>query len=93
MKICATCGRPIIYGCYTDDEGSFYTHVESDLGYEHCFETYMDRTYGKHRWMELGNGEQDEYGGFYIHTANIVGGNEGTGVYYTEFSEKEIMED
>lgn len=88
MKICETCGKPLIFGCYTDDEGSFYTHDDRE-----CFFQHMDRTYGEHRWMELGNGEQDEYGGYYIYTANVVGGYEGTGVYYTEFTEEEIWED
>jgi len=81
MRICATCGKPIEFECMTDDDGSFYTHEEK------CFEEYMDKTYGKHRWMSLGGGYEDEYGGYYIHTADVVGGYEGTGIYYTEFDD------
>lgn len=42
--------------------------------------------------MALGNGEEDGYGGYYVHTADVVGGYEGTGIYYTEY-EKEDLED
>ena len=54
----------------TNDYGDFYAHEGK------CFEKYMDKTYGKHKWMELGNGEQDEFGGFYICTADVVGGHQ-----------------
>ena len=81
MRICETCGEPIEFGCMTDEYGSFYTH-EGD-----CFTEYMDKTYGKGEWMALGNGEEDGYGGYYIHTADVTGGYEGTGIYYTEYDD------
>lgn len=80
-RICATCGKPITFGCMTDDTGDFYTHIDK------CFEKYMDKTYGKHRWMEKGDGEGDEYGGYYLASSEAVGGYQGTGIYYTEFEE------
>ena len=76
-RICEICGKPVTAGM-TDEVGSFYCHEE-------CFEEYMDKTYGKHRWMELGNGEEDEYGGYYIVTSDVVGGHEGTGIFYTDW--------
>ena len=80
--ICNICGKPITC-CMTNDNGSFYV-CEGE-----CFETYMDETYGKHKWMALGNGEQDEYGGYYIAAENVAGGYIGTGIYYTEFDDDE----
>jgi hypothetical protein len=49
----------------------------------------MNKTYGKHKWMEIGNGEEDEYGGYYVVAAAVVGGIEGTGIFYTEREEEE----
>ena len=87
IRLCATCGKPIEGGYMTDDDEYFYAHEGK------CFETYMDNTYGKHKWMELGNGEQDEFGGFYIRTANVFGGFYGTGIYYTECEDDEPIFD
>lgn len=87
IRLCATCGKPIECECMTDGDGDWYTHDGK------CFETYMDRTYGKHRWMELGNGEEDEFGGYYVRTANVFGGIQGTGIYYTEYEDCEYEEE
>jgi len=86
-RTCVTCGKPITFGCMTDDYGTFYTHEDE------CFETYMDKTFGKHKWMSLGNGEEDEFGGYYICSADVVGGYEGTGIYYTEYDECDLEDD
>ena len=83
MKICETCGKAIDYGYMTDGCGDFYTHEGK------CFTKYMNKTYGKHKWMEIGNGEEDEYGGYYVVAAAVVGGIEGTGIFYTEREEEE----
>jgi hypothetical protein len=71
----------------TMDGGEFYAHEGK------CFTKYMNKTYGKHKWMALGNSEQDEYGGYYIYTSDVVGGFEGTGIYYTEYEPDELMDD
>lgn len=80
-RICEVCHKPITYGCMTDGCGDFYIHEGK------CFAKYMDKTYGKHKWMELGNGEEDEYGGYYVVAAAVVGGIQGTGIFYTEYEE------
>lgn len=80
-RICEVCHKPITYGCMTDGCGDFYIHEGK------CFAKYMDKTYGKHKWMELGNGEEDEYGGYYVVAATVVGGIQGTGIFYTEYEE------
>lgn len=85
MKItrpCEICLKQVNAGM-TNDCCDFYVHEGK------CFEKYMDNTYGKHKWMALGNGEEDGYGGYYIHMADVVGGFEGTGIYYTEWEEEE----
>ena len=79
-RICDICGKPLNAGM-TDDEWSFYCHEGK------CFEKYMNSRYGKHKWMALGNDEQDEYGGYYIAAADVVGGYQGTGICYTEWIE------
>ena len=87
QRRCIWCNQPITHGCMTCDGGEFYAH-EGD-----CFEWYMNRTYGKHKWMSLGNGEEDSFGGYYIHSADVVGGYEGTGIYYTEYDECDLEDD
>lgn len=84
-RICEHCGEPITFGCMTNDQGDFYIHEE-------CFDDWMNKRYGKGKWMALGNGEEDGCGGYYITTADVVGGYEGTGIYYTEYT-KEDLED
>jgi len=79
QRICAVCGKKVHEGM-TNNDYTFYCHEE-------CFEKFMDKEYGKHKWMVLGNDEQDEYGGYYITTSDVVGGFEGTGIYYTEWEE------
>lgn len=83
MRICETCGKPITWGCMTDGYGDWQTHEGK------CFNKYMNKTFGKHRWMKLGNGEEDGEGGYYIATADVAGGYEGTGIFYTEYEEEE----
>ena len=78
-RICPICGKLVNAGM-TDEIGTFYCHEE-------CFDEYMDRTYGKRGWMRLGNGEEDEFGGYYIASADVVGGVQGTGIFYTEWEE------
>ncbi len=79
---CEVCGKPVRSGM-TDEEGSFYVHDGK------CFEEYMDKTFGKGKWMGLGNDEVDELGGYYITTADVVGGYHGTGIFWTEWEEEE----
>ena len=75
MRICDRCGSEMADGFLDGD-----THICED-----CFEDYMDESFGKGKWMALGNGEMDEYDGYYIHTADVVGGFEGTGIFWTEW--------
>ena len=79
QRICDHCGKPVHAGM-TDNDGNFYCH-------EKCFPDYMDAVYGRGMWMALGNNEEDEYGGYYIITSNVVGGYEGTGIFYTEWED------
>lgn len=81
MRECEVCGKKVTAGMTTEC-GDFYVHEE-------CFEEFMDKTYGKGHWMALGNGEEDGYGGYYICTADVAGGYEGTGIFYTEWDEEE----
>lgn len=46
---------------------------------------HNDRT----RTEKYVHGEEDEYGGYYLASSEAVGGYEGTGIYYTEFEEKD----
>ena len=74
---CVICGKEVREGM-TNNDYDFYCC-------EGCFEEYMNQTYGYHGWMALGNGETDEYGGYYIAQEDVPGGYVGTGIYYTEF--------
>lgn len=79
-RICVVCGKPVTTGM-TDQEESFYTHEGK------CFEKFMDRTYGKHCWMEIND---DGENGYYIcKDDNVVGGYLGTGIFYTEWEDGE----
>lgn len=80
MRVCTICGKPITSGM-TNETGDFYIHEGK------CFNKYMNNVYGKHRWMELGNGDQDEFGGYYVVTTEVVGGIQGTGIFYTEWED------
>lgn len=82
-RICEHCGKPITFDCMTNDQGDFYIHDE-------CFIDWMNKCYGKGRWMLLGNGEEDGCGGYYITTADVPGGYEGTGIYYTEYTKEDL---
>ena len=77
LRKCDVCGKYIRDGM-TNDSGDFFVHEE-------CFEKFMDETYGKHKWMSVND---DGCGGYYIYSDdNVVGGYEGTGIYYTDWSE------
>ena len=78
MRICSTCGKQVTEGM-TMDGGEFYAHEGK------CFNKYMNKTYGKHKWMALGGTKMDSYGGYYIYAADNEDGFEGTGIYYTEW--------
>lgn len=77
IHFCDYCGG-ILQNGMTNDDGDFYVH-------EGCFPDYMDEAYGRGKWMELGNGEEDGCGGYYITTSDVAGGYEATGIYYTEY--------
>ena len=79
---CEICGRQVKAGM-TNDSADFYVHKGS------CFRKMMDSAYGKGYWMALGNYAEDQYGGHYITTADVPGGYEGTGIFYTEWTELE----
>ena len=76
MTFCDYCGKPVIFGM-TDDHGDCHVHEE-------CFDNYMNKTYGKGKWKSTENGEEDEYGGYYLFLNN-KGEWEGTGIFYTEW--------
>ena len=80
MRLCATCGERLRAGM-TNDYGDFYTHEGK------CFTKYMNKVYGKHKWMEKGDGNPGEHGGFYLYSSDVVGGCEDTGIYYTEWED------
>lgn len=77
LHFCDWCGG-IFQDGMTNDDGDLYVH-------EDCFKDYMDDSYGRGKWMSLGNGEEDGAGGYYITTADVVGGYKPTGIYYTEY--------
>ena len=78
MTFCNYCGKPIIFGM-TDDLGDCHVHEE-------CFDNYMNKTYGKGKWKSTENGEEDEYGGYYLFLNN-KGEWEGTGIFYTQWED------
>lgn len=77
-RICITCGKEVTAGM-TNDFGDFYAHEGK------CFNKYMNKVYGKHKWMGIEN--EDECGGFYLVAENNNCGYRGTGIYYTEWEE------
>lgn len=78
MRRCEICGKLVTAGM-TDEQGSFYTHEGK------CFHKYMNLTYGKHRWMELGT--EDSLGGYYIYTDDNDDGYSPTGIFYTQWED------
>lgn len=80
-RICNVCGKPIEWGCMTDDCPTFYAHEE-------CFSKYMDDMYGKGKWKATKNSEDDGYGGYYL-AQDENGEWDGTGIYYTEYDDCE----
>ena len=77
---CDVCGKNA-YDGMTDEMGSFHVHEGK------CFKKYMNKLYGKHRWMMLGGEATDVYGGYYIVSADGPNGYEGTGIFYTTFED------
>ena len=82
MRTCIVCGKKLTAGM-TDNEGDFYAHEGK------CFNKYMDEVYGKHKWMEIGKGCEDEYGGYYLAADNNCSGYTGTGIFWTEWEDDE----
>ena len=78
MTFCDYCRKPVIFGM-TDYFEDCHVHEE-------CFDNYMNKTYGKGKWKPTENGEEDEYGGYYIFL-NDKNEWEGTGIFYTEWGD------
>lgn len=78
-RICEHCGKPITFGCMTNDYGDFYIHEE-------CFEDWMNAKYGVHHWIITDKGYNIGY--------EILVNNdwESIDIYYTEY-ESEDLED
>ena len=80
MKICDQCGKTITFGCMTDDYGNRYVHEE-------CFDSYMDKIYGKGKWHVDPNGPD---GGPYYCIEYAPNKWEGIGIYYTEYEREDL---
>lgn len=78
MTFCDYCRKPVIFGM-TDYFEDCHVHEE-------CFDNYMNKTYGKGKWKPTENGEEDEYGGYYLFL-NDKNEWEGTGIFYTEWDD------
>ncbi len=84
-RTCEVCGKEM-YGGMTDDYGDLYVCEE-------CFENYMDMRFGKGKWKSTEDpDEEDGCGGFYL-TVDDEGKWEGTGIYYTEWEDDDILEE
>ena len=79
MTFCNYCGKPVIFGMTDDYYGGCHVHEE-------CFDNYMNKTYGKGKWKPTEDGEEDEYGGYYLFL-NDKNEWKGTGIYYTEWED------
>jgi len=78
---CEMCGKKMTAGMTNGID--FYCHEGK------CFRKYMNKMYGKYRWMALDD-PIDGYGGYYIHAeSGVVGGFIGTGIYYTEWEDED----
>lgn len=75
IRFCEECGKPYDAG-YTVDGGFWYCC-------EDCFESTMDRDYGKGKWR--GTDKEGEWGGFY-EALNEFDEWQDTGIYYTEWN-------
>ena len=75
IRFCDKCGIPYDMGFMAGD-GDWYCC-------QSCFETVMDRDYGKDGWRE--SEDEGEYGGFYEYL-NDDGEWEDTGIFYTEWN-------
>lgn len=73
IRICEECGMPMDAGFMIDD-GSFYCC-------ENCFETAMDKEYGKGNWRATD--EEGYYGGYYEYLDGDTW--EDTGIFWTHW--------
>jgi formylmethanofuran dehydrogenase subunit E len=73
IRFCEECGKPFDAGFIVGD-GEWYCC-------EDCFESVMDRDYGKGKWRATE--EEGEYGGFYEYLDNNRW--EDTAIFYTEW--------
>lgn len=73
IRFCEECGKPFDAG-FTAGDGEWYCC-------EDCFESVMDRDYGKGKWRATE--EEGEYGGFYEYLDNNRW--EDTAIFYTEW--------
>lgn len=77
-RICEHCGKPITFGCMTNQYGDFYIH-------ESCFDIWMNKKYG--RWRLKPNAPKD--GPYY----QVFDGDwNDVDIFYTEYT-KEDLED
>ncbi len=74
IRFCDHCGMPIDEGFMIDD-GSFYSC-------EDCFESIMDKYYGKDKWRDTD--DEGEWGGYYEWLKND-GTWEDTGIFWTQW--------
>lgn len=74
IRFCEECGKPFDAGFMADD-GFWYSCEE-------CFESAMDKTYGKGKWRSTE--EEGEWGGFYEYQ-EVDGTWKNTSIFYTEW--------
>ena len=75
IRFCEVCGKPFDAGFIAGD-GDWYCCEE-------CFESAMDKDYGKGNWRPTD--EEGEYGGFYEFLGRD-GEWQDTGIYWTEWN-------
>jgi len=75
IRFCEACGIPYDMGFIAGD-GEWYCC-------QNCFESVMDKDYGKDGWRDTD--EEGEYGGYYEYR-NADGEWIDTGIYYTEWN-------
>ena len=87
MRRCARC-KEKIYDGFMIENGCFYwDDSHSNYLCESCFKPYMDETCGVGNWKPTEDGEEDEYGGYYLE--KIDGQWEGTGIFWTEWYDED----
>ena len=75
IRFCEICGIPYDMG-FVGGDGEWYCC-------QSCFESAMDKDYGKDGWR--GTDDEGEYGGYYEYL-RADGEWEDTGIYYTEWN-------